>query len=156
MILKYFAFALISLAALLFSSEYRKYSEKRLAEYDEALRIVRRIRGAVSDYLAPPDEWLAGYSSEVLNVACDGGGFREQSLKILDVLSLDGVSRGALADFFSTAPALSSEELVKGADKLISQLDEQQLKMRAEMPKSIKTVSVISAAAALGIIILFI
>lgn len=151
--------ALTVLAALLFGRGYAAFIKKREAEGEELLRFLLHIKGEVGRFLATPERIVKSFRSDVLAECgflplCENGALYDAFL--CAGLSLSGEVRELLADFLRGFGENYLEGEILRCEDFYTRLSALLCAEREANAKSVRVVKTVSAAAALGVVILLI
>lgn len=151
--------ALVVIAAVFLGKSYSAFIKKREVEGEELLRFLTYIKGEVSRFLATPETLASSFDSEVLS-ECGflplGEGEELCDAFLTARLSLSEEVRKILTEFFSGFGRNYLEAEVSRCEEFCERLGER-LKIESEAnAKSVRVVKTVSAAAALGTVILLI
>lgn len=158
--LKYLGLAMLALSGIFISREYEKKERKRLFELSEFIRLFEHIKHKISCFLSPKSDWLSDFEtesapiSEFLNISRKNG-LSDAFLSVRDKLSL-GSEADAILRILSSLGKTYKDGEIALLDAALSSLSEIERQLSVECEKNIKTVKVLTAAAALGLIILLI
>ena len=158
--LKYLGLIMIALAGILVSREYEEKEKKRLFELREIIRLGEHIKRKISCFLAPKSDWLSGFKSDSAPIS----EFLSLSLKSSLSESFSSIknrlSMGDEADIverlFSSLGKGYKDGEIELLDIALAELCDVEKRLSQEALKNIKTVKVLAAAIALGLIILLI
>lgn len=158
--MRVFGIALILLAALFFSAEFSRYQKKRIAEGDGFLHLFSHLRGEILCRLEPVADCFAGFRDEALERAgflralreCENLGAAMEATE--KKLSLCEEEKKTLLRFCLGFGRGYREEELRRIDAALEEFERQVAQDKRELPRLARLVRTLSAALALGIVIL--
>ena len=160
-IIKAAASLLVLFVSRTFASEYKRYTEEKLAVYEGFLSLLEFIKNELGCRLRSVSEWAAEFE----NAALERSGFTAELLKTGSLSSAFSASKippasaevkRVLEPYFSSFGRSYKEDEEEKTVRTHSELSVVLKKEREAAEKSIRAMSVLSYAAALGVIVLFI
>lgn len=154
--------ALLVVCAILVGREYKKYTEKRLAEGEGILALARHAEGRIEKYLTPRRGlWVdfrcdALSSSALLRVLSEDGSSGDGILSAVSALSVGKEAKAALGELLSgLGKGYKSEAiaLCRKTDETLGKILESE---REELPRRARAFCVLLLAVALGATILLV
>lgn len=146
-------------SALLFGKSYGAFIKKRESEGEELLRFLLHIKGEVSRFLSTPESICASFRSDILFrtgfLPLSEGGSLADALESAE-LSISMAMHEVLSEFFSGFGKNYLEAEISRCTEFCERLDKMLSKEKEEYQKNVRVVKTVSAAAALGIVILLI
>ncbi len=159
--LKFTGAVMALFAALFFAREYAAFIKRRTGLCQGFLKMLEHIRFKIDCFLTPEGELLLDFDDPALSECgylplAREIGVNSAYAECESSLSLPEKVKSLLSPFFSDFGREYREGTLRQIDSAISQLRSYITQMQQENERSVKLVYTVSAAAALGIVILLI
>ena len=159
--LKLLGIGLIALASLTFFKEYKKHIEQSVALCESFHSLLTHVRRKIDCYLTPAKSLLLDFSDDALEkcgflARAREEGVREAYFALEKELGISSEAKEILHGVFRDFGRDYKDGTVKELDGGILSLEKHLAKEAAESEKSVKIAGTLTAAFALGVIILII